>query len=129
MPAPLELIGKEFDRLFVVGKKIIPKGKRNRIYWVCECDCGNTVEVRADSLTRKLVRSCGCLKKEQDRVNLTANHSHKMSKTRIYHIWQQMKRRCNNPSEKSYERYGGRGIRVCEMWEKDFESFLEWSLT
>jgi hypothetical protein len=34
-----------------------------------------------------------------------------------------MKNRCNNPDSCTYEYYGGRGIKVCERWEK-FENFL-----
>lgn len=34
-----------------------------------------------------------------------------------------MKQRCNNPKASRYESYGGRGIKVCAAWEKDFLSF------
>lgn len=40
-----------------------------------------------------------------------------------YRIWGSMKTRCNNPKSKSYPRYGGRGITVCERW-RDFRNFL-----
>ncbi len=35
-----------------------------------------------------------------------------------------MKARCNNPNQKNYERYGGRGITYDISWE-NFETFLE----
>src|SRR3990167_7269474 len=35
-----------------------------------------------------------------------------------------MKRRCRNPSDKSYLNYGARGIKVCEKWKRDFSAFL-----
>lgn len=35
-----------------------------------------------------------------------------------------MRRRCADPSDPSYARYGGRGIRVCPAWDSSFEAFL-----
>src|SRR6267154_2564352 len=42
-----------------------------------------------------------------------------------YQIWLQMKGRCQNPKNKKYADYGGRGISVCERWSKSFTAFLE----
>lgn len=41
-----------------------------------------------------------------------------------YLSWQLMKRRCLNPNDVAYERYGARGITVCDRWLHSFESFL-----
>lgn len=41
-----------------------------------------------------------------------------------YTVWQQMKRRCANPKVAHFERYGGRGIKVCSRWLESFENFL-----
>ncbi len=41
----------------------------------------------------------------------------------LYHVWQLMKNRCHNPNAADYERYGARGIKVCEQWRNSFESF------
>lgn len=46
----------------------------------------------------------------------------KLSATREYNIWAQMRQRCNNPNAANYLRYGGRGISVCERWSK-FKNF------
>jgi hypothetical protein len=41
-----------------------------------------------------------------------------------YRTWSRMKERCLNPNTDSFERYGGRGIRVCNRWLDSFENFL-----
>lgn len=53
---------------------------------------------------------------------------HGLSGTRIYRIWSNMKRRCLNPKAENYNRYGGRGITVCDEWKNDFMSFYNWSM-
>ena len=120
-----DLTGKKFGKLEVIG--VHDTGSR-KTYYVCQCDCGNVKVVRADSLISGATKSCGCIKKEQDKTNLTANHRHKMSGTRIYETWQDMKRRCYNKQNARYDRYGGRGIKVCDEWLNDFQSFYDWAI-
>ena len=120
-----DLTGQKFGRLTVIG---IAETDTRKTYWVCQCDCGNFKTVRADSLISGKIKSCGCLKKEQDAINLTANHSHKMSGTRIYSEWQSMKGRCHNPNDPRYNNWGGRGIKVCDEWKEKFETFYEWAI-
>ena len=120
-----DLTGKKFGKLEVIG--VHDTGSR-KTYYVCQCDCGNVKVVRADSLISGATKSCGCIKKERDKTNLTANHRHKMSGTRIYETWQDMKRRCYNKQNVRYNRYGGRGIKVCEEWLNNFQSFYDWAI-
>lgn len=44
-------------------------------------------------------------------------------KTRTYKIWNGMMARCYVESATGFERYGGKGIKVCERWH-DFANFL-----
>ena len=48
---------------------------------------------------------------------------HGMYGTPEYRSWQHMKSRCFNPNHKNYLDYGGRGIKVCDLW-LNFENFL-----
>jgi hypothetical protein len=41
-----------------------------------------------------------------------------------YEVWKNMRRRCNDPRNKRYARYGGRGITICARWD-DFLLFIE----
>jgi len=83
-----DLTGQKFGLLTVIG---LAETDTRKTYWVCKCDCGNMKTVRSDSLLCGAIKSCGCIKRKQDEVNLTKNHRHKMSGTRIYSEWQGMK--------------------------------------
>lgn len=56
---------------------------------------------------------------------MATKHSHALNgcKTGTYTSWQAMLERCGNPKFFAYERYGGRGIKVCDRW-KSFVNFL-----
>lgn len=40
-----------------------------------------------------------------------------------------MRARCNKPNCSGYHKYGAKGIRVCEEWNKSFEPFMDWALS
>ena len=46
---------------------------------------------------------------------------------RLYNIWRNMKSRCLNEKFNTFERYGGRGINVCDEWLR-YDKFYEWAL-
>src|SRR5574337_466778 len=49
-------------------------------------------------------------------------------KSRLYHTWRNMVVRCRDPRARDFERYGGRGIRVCEEWES-YSRFRDWAIS
>lgn len=53
---------------------------------------------------------------------------HGLRKHPLYGVWANMKTRCENPNDKHYSRWGGRGIRVCEEWH-DFKRFYDWAIS
>ena len=53
--------------------------------------------------------------------------THGESRTKLYRRWKKMKSRCQNPNNHAYDRYGGRGIKVCQEWQK-YEPFRDWAL-
>ena len=122
-----DLTGQRFGKLTVI--ECTGRNKSGRFMWKCECDCGNVTTVRADGLTRGHTKSCGCLivVAAKNRIK-DLNKIHGKTNTRLFHIWQSMRSRCSNPSNKNYPRYGGRGIRVCDEWEKDFVAFYNWAM-
>ena len=49
------------------------------------------------------------------------------NKGRIRYVYYDMIRRCYSPKDNHYNRYGKRGIKVCEEWRKDCKSFYKWA--
>lgn len=47
---------------------------------------------------------------------------------RTYTILKGMKQRCSDPGHRAFQRYGGRGIKICTEWLDDFRAFQKWAL-
>ena len=58
------------------------------------------------------------------RKNSTYNR-HGMAGTPTYKSWQAARDRCQNPANQVYERYGGRGIAMCDSWVESFQNFFD----
>lgn len=50
--------------------------------------------------------------------------THGMRGAPEYYVWRSMKTRCANPKVKTFPRYGGRGITVCDRWRASFADFI-----
>lgn len=46
---------------------------------------------------------------------------------KLYQVWRLIKRRCHDPRHKNYQRYGARGIFLCDEWH-DSKKFIRWAL-
>lgn len=117
----MDLTGERFGRLTVLYSV---DTTRNATLWHCRCDCGVEKNVTAGKLRSGNTRSCGCLRRE---LLTESNRKHDMSHTRLYDIWQNMKRRCDDAKNPKYKNYGARGIKVCDEWY-DSKVFFEWAL-
>lgn len=124
-----KLIGKKFNRLFVIKTNIIDeKGKK---HYLCKCDCGDYCVVEGNKILSGHTKSCGCLQKEESSkvlINIVNNHYHGLYGTDLYNKWSSMKRRCYNPTQNGYKNYGGRGIIMCDEWKNDVVSFYNWAM-
>lgn len=116
----IDLSGKRFGRLLVLKRSddMAP----NCPGWECRCDCGTVVRVWGQNLRGRLTASCGCLRIEKTRERFTRHGKGHQRKSPEYYIWGTMIQRCENPKNKNYHRYGGRGISVCAQWH-DFPNF------
>lgn len=119
-----DLTGLRFCKL-VVLKRCELNTKNGKPQWECLCDCGNNTVVSSDQLVSSRTRSCGCLRGEAHyRKYSTPN----LIKTRIYRIWGGMKQRCEDVNAINYKHYGGKGIRLCDEWRHNFQTFYEWAM-
>jgi hypothetical protein len=119
----IDLTGLRFDRWLVL--ELGPKSSKWRwYYWKCLCDCGTIRLVSSQALRQGRSRSCGCILRDFN-INcpprLLHGESHKRSSE--YGVWCRMRHRCNDPKEKRYPDYGGRGIKVCAGWG-DYRNFI-----
>lgn len=53
---------------------------------------------------------------------------HNSTKTQLYFVWQNMKKRCLCKKTVGYKNYGGRGITICDEWVNNFANFKKWAL-
>lgn len=124
MPSKIDRTGQRFGRLVVRGEASPASNGRRRVR--CTCDCGAEVLIEPRALTSsKGGKSCGCLQKDVvRRIVIETRTTHGGTGTAEYNIWRHMKGRCENKSNAKFASYGGRGIKVCERWQNDFEAFL-----
>lgn len=47
---------------------------------------------------------------------------------RLYHIWRGIKQRCYCKTDYHYKWYGGKGIKMCDEWLKDYNNFVSWAI-
>lgn len=91
--------------------------KRTRQYAMFMCPKCKT-EHEKELHNGKRIDTCGSKECQKSR-----SFRHGYSKTRLYHIWNNVISRCYNPNNKAYKYYGGIGIRTPESW-KTFKGFF-----
>lgn len=118
MPNRIEVkAGERYGRLVIV-RELDKRDRRGQRMFLCKCDCGNHSKVRLLGLRNNAIQSCGCISRER-------STKHRACGTPTYLSWEKMKARCTNANAPDYDRYGGRGIHVCDRWMSSFENFLE----
>ena len=54
---------------------------------------------------------------------------HGKRKTRLYRIWANIKTRCYNERDPHFERWGNRGITMCDEWKDNYQTFYDWAMS
>jgi hypothetical protein len=120
-------LGDKFNRLRVL--------KQTGTTCKVRCDCGVIKAVPTSKMVVGRIKSCGCLKNELASKRITAmnkslkqgfKHGHtKKNNGRPspeYNSYTNARSRCNNPNNKDFADYGGRGVRF--LFDS-FEQFLK----
>ena len=113
-PRRINITGKQFGSWTVISFAHIRKYNNGNTVtvWKCVCICGKRKNVVGQTLRNGQSISCHC-----------SQRKHGLAGSDIYNIWIHIKRRCNDPSYPTYHNYGGRGIMVCERWQRSVAAF------
>ena len=117
-------IGERFGRLIALQLIRSKSAKRSVFSCRCRCDCGARLDVVENNLRTGNTQSCGCLQREVMSERITHGHARQDQHSAEYRTWQGILTRCTNVHVRSWKNYGGRGIAVCERWQKSFDAFL-----
>lgn len=117
---PSEMIGRKFGKWTVIKWHDV----KNRLHrFETKCECGAEGIHYGSDLKRRRWKGKQC-RKCGDKQGSITNTKHGMHQSKTYGIWRAMIQRCTNPNTTHYNRYGGRGIKVCDRWRK-FENFFD----
>lgn len=141
MPTTLNRIGQVFGRLTIVSlntpsrSERTPEGKRKRYRatYNCLCNCGREkVGANIRMLQDGSIKSCGCLAADIQEQHMlrreqgtrdTPSYALTTGKGNFLSVWDGVKERCYNKNNHSYPRYGGRGIKMCDLWKHSYREF------
>jgi hypothetical protein len=126
---PIEKIYNRFTVIKEVESKIHPSGRKSRMI-LCKCECGNERIVNLYDLRAGNSKSCGCFMKEKI-SKMKKTHGDGMKHSEYYYLhrtFNDIKQRCYNINAQNYKYYGGRGIKMFELWIEDYELFKDWIL-
>jgi hypothetical protein len=103
---------------------ISPSGYKSRKA-LFKCRCRKEFTTVIQKVKAGNTKSCGCFKIERDRKR---NTTHGLTHDPLFSVWQGIKTRCCNNNNKDFDRYIGRGIKVCDEWKNNFVAFYDWAM-
>jgi len=118
------VIGETYHMLTIIADAP-DRNKERRV--IVRCECGTIKEVGYYHIKYGDTKACGCHRKK---ILATSGLKHGMANSSLYVVWDDMRARCNRPSNQSYKNYGAKGVRVCEEWNGSecFPVFAKWAL-
>jgi hypothetical protein len=117
-PNHKDITGQRFG--YLVAIRPAGRAKSGNMLWLCQCNCGKQSTPVGSHLLMGLIHSCGC-ERGLRRHGIAPTYRYKRHP--LHATWSSIRDRCNNPKNKQFKDYGGRGIKVCKRWN-NFETFL-----
>jgi len=113
--------GLEVGHLTLLEQTRLQVAGVNRTAYKCRCDCGKLVTRSVLSLHPGA--HCGASFHNRKYYHPTGISKEDFRK--VYTTWYKIRTRCEDPNDKDYKRYGGRGITLCDEWH-DLNNFTKW---
>ena len=113
----LDITDKKFGRLTAI-KRVSEKGARKTM-WLCECKCGNKIEVYITYLTTGETKSCGCLKRDLENKNLREEYDKKRIDDVAMQLFKGKKPRKDSTT-------GYRGVSIYYTRKSNLERYRAW---
>jgi hypothetical protein len=125
-PVPVST-GQKFGKWTVIIElSPLPKKGKGAVRLIeCKCVCGTVKPVRLIHL--RSGKSGGCRKCADQPVRLSAGRNpgaRYLATNRTYRIYRSMISRCTFSTATGWNRYGGRGINVCQRWRENYDNFV-----
>jgi hypothetical protein len=123
------MIGQKFNRLTVIEEVEKLRYKNQTVKrFLCKCECGNEKIIIGKHIRNGSTKSCGCFNIEvssdrgKKQFTKHGNYYHP-----LWNTYKDMIRRCYNENREDYKWYGGRGIKVDEVWlgDEGFNNFVK----
>ena len=121
MSAVVDMGGEVYGMLAVLHRDRSRMG--GKAYWTCRCECGVVKSICGAEMRNGTQKSCGCA---QTFAASRSRITHGKSRTALHRLWRNMINRCEREQTHNYNRYGGRGINVCEEWRSNAALFIGW---
>lgn len=109
-----------------LGKWTVLHREPNRgkaVMWKCQCECGNIAVIHGTSLKSGTSTQC-----RQCRDTYRTARKHGQTRTPLYRVWCRIKGCTSNANHQDFKWYGAKGVKVCDEWANDFETFHQWAI-